>query len=75
MLRGPAAPRPGAVVVGPDDLVQEALTAEDLVEQNLAVVSLTVVDVEVERPVVAEQPVGLVQPRPDEAEVVVKASP
>ena len=48
VLRRPSALRARAVVVGPDDLVQEALAAEDPVEQELAVVSLAVVDVEVE---------------------------
>ena len=49
VLGGPAPARARAVVVGPDDLVEEALAPEDLVEQQLAVVRLAVVDVEVER--------------------------
>src|SRR3712207_7594850 len=48
VLRGPPPCRPGAVVVGPDDLVEEVLAAEDAVEQDLAVVRLAVVDVEVQ---------------------------
>ena len=36
VLGRPAALRARAVVVGPDDLVEEALAAEDLVEQHLA---------------------------------------
>ena len=58
VLRRPAPLRARAVVVGPDDLVQEALAAEDLVEQHLAVVHLAVVDVEVERAVAAPAPVA-----------------
>ena len=49
VLRRPAVARLGAVVVGPDQLVEEALAAEQLVEQQLAVVRLAVVDVEVQR--------------------------
>ena len=49
MLGRPAAPGARAVVVRPDDLVEEALAPEDLVEQQLAVVGLAVVDVEVQR--------------------------
>ena len=44
-----------AVVVGPDDLVEEALAAEELVEHDLDVVRLAVVEVDVERPVLGEQ--------------------
>ena len=73
VLGRPAAPRAPAVVVGPDDLVQEAAAAEDLVEQQLAVVRLAVVDVEVERALLAEQAVGVLQPRGEEREVVVEA--
>jgi hypothetical protein len=49
VLGGPALLRARAVVVGPADLVEEVLAAEDLVEKELAVVSLAIVDVEVER--------------------------
>ena len=45
VLGGPAAARLGAVVVGPDKLVEERLAPEDLVKQQLAVVRLAVVDV------------------------------
>ena len=55
MLGGPAPARLGAVVVRPDDLVQERVAAEDLVEQQLAVVRLAVVDVEVQRAVGRQQ--------------------
>ena len=72
VLRRPATPRPGTVVVGPDDLVEEALPAEELVEQHLGVVRLPVVEMEVERPRRVEQPVDLAQPRLQEAEVVLE---
>ena len=73
VLRRPAALRARAVVVGPDDLVQEAVAAEDLVEQHLAVVRLARVEVHVERAVLPQQPPRLAQPRLEEAEVVVVA--
>ena len=49
VLLRPAAARLGAVVVGPDQLVEEALAAEQLVEQQLRVVRLAVVEVQVQR--------------------------
>ena len=72
MLRRPAAARLGAVVVGPDQLVEEALAAEQLVEQQLAVVRLAPVDVEVERAGGVQQAAHLAQARLEEAEVVVE---
>ena len=70
MLGGPAAARLGAVVVGPDDLVEERVAAEQLVEQQLAVVRLAVVDVEVQRSVRREQLARARQARLEEAQVV-----
>ena len=70
MLCGPAAARLGAVVVGPDQLVEERVAPEQLVEQQLAVVGLAVVDVEVERPMRREQLARARQPRLEEPEVV-----
>ena len=70
MLGRPAAAGLGAVVVGPDELVEERLAPEDLVEQQLAVVRLAVVDVEVERPVGGEQLTAAGQARREEAKVV-----
>jgi len=59
VLRGPAALRLGAVVVRPDDLVQEALAAEELVEQELGVMGLAVVEMEIERAARSEKPAQL----------------
>ena len=72
VLGGPPPPRLRAVVVAPDDLVEERFATEDLVEQQLAVVSLAVIDVEVERPVPRQQPPGHLQPRCQEREVIGK---
>jgi len=70
VLGRPAPSRLGAVIVGPDDLVQERLAPEQLVEQQLAVVSLAVVDVEVQGAVGRHQLTSPNQPRLEEREVV-----
>jgi hypothetical protein len=73
VLGRPPPARLGPVVVGPHDLVQEAVPAEDLVAEQLHVVRLAVVQVQVERAPRVEQPAGLMQPRLQEPEVVVEA--
>src|SRR6185312_774208 len=72
VLGRPATAGARAVVVGPDQLIEELLAAEDLVEQQLAVVRLAVVDVEVQRAVLAQEPARLFQTRCEKAEVVVE---
>jgi hypothetical protein len=67
-----AAPRPAAVVVGPDDLVEEALTTEELVQEHLRVVGLAVVEMEVERPRRRQHPPELAKARLEKAEIVVE---
>jgi hypothetical protein len=71
VLRGPAALGATAIVVGPHDLVEEAPSTEDLVEQQLAVVRLSVIDVEIEGAVLAQQPARFEKARLQELEVVV----
>src|SRR5262249_12609355 len=73
VLGWPASRRPAAVVVGPDDLVEEALASEDAVEEDLAVVHLAIVDVEVERAVGGESTICLAEARLQEGEIVVEA--
>ena len=70
VLGGPAAARLGAVVIGPDDLVEERVAPEHLVEQELAVVGLAIVDVEVQRAVRGQQLPRPRQARLQEAQVV-----
>ena len=70
MLGRPAPLGSAAVVVGPDDLVEKTLPAEDAVQQHLAVVRLAVVDVEEERARAGEHPVGLLKARREEGQVV-----
>ena len=63
---------PRAVVVGPDDLVHEAVLPEDFVEHHLAVVHLAVVDVEEEAALGSQQPQRLPEPRAHERQIVVE---
>ena len=72
MLGGPAFGGARAVVVGPDDFVLEACAAEDLVEQDLAVVDFAGVEVEEERAGGGEDAVGFDEARAEEGEVVVE---
>jgi hypothetical protein len=72
VLCRPAPPRARPIVIGPDDLVEKALPPEDLIEQKLAVVGLAIVDVEVQRPLALQQPMGLFQARCEERKIIVE---
>ncbi len=72
VLGRPARARTGAVVVGPDDLIDERPAAEQPVEQHLAVVRLARVDVEEEGPVGREHAPRRLEPRREEPQVVVE---
>lgn len=72
VLGGPFLFGARAVIVGPNDLVQEALTPEDLVKQHLAVVHFAVIDVKVEAAVGFEHPPGLNETRLDERDKIVE---
>ena len=72
VLGRPALAGLGAVVVRPDQLVEEAVAAEQSVEQHLRVVRLAVVEMQVQRAVVGEQAPRLFEPRLEEAPVVVE---
>jgi hypothetical protein len=73
VLRGPPAAALGAVVVGPDQLVEEALPPEERVQQHLRIVGFAIVEMHVERAVVGEQSPRLAQARLEELPVVVEA--
>jgi hypothetical protein len=64
--------RTPAVIVGPDDLVEKALPAEDLIQHDLAVMHLAVIDVEVQAAVRLEHPVSLLHARGEEGQEIVK---
>ena len=72
MLGGPAPPRARPVVIGPDQLVEEAFPPEYLIQEQLAVVSLAVVDVKVERAFAGEQTLGMLQAWGEESEIVLE---
>jgi len=72
VLGRPAPARLGTVVVGPYDLVEEAVAAEEAVEVDLDVMALARVEMDVERPVIGEQPAGVAQARRQEADVVLE---
>ncbi len=61
-----------AVVVRPDDLVEEALPPKELVEQHLAVMHLAIVNVKVQAAVSREDASGFYQARFEEEQEVVK---
>ena len=68
----PAVARTPPVVVGPHDLVEEALPPEHPVQQQLRVVDLAVVEVQVQGAARLQQPSRLRQERFEEGEVVVE---
>lgn len=72
VLGRPLAFSAGAIIVGPDDLVEEGRAPEDLVEQHLAVMHLAVIYVEIQAAVRLEHPVGFVQARREEGQKIVK---
>lgn len=73
VLGGPAPVGARPIVIRPDQFVQEAIAAEDLIEQHLDIVHLTVVQVHVQGAVLRQQPVRLNQARGDEAQIVIEA--
>ena len=73
MLCRPAVFRSPAIVIGPDNLIQEVLTAKDFVEKNLAVVNLSIVDVKVKGTSWAKESVRFTQAGLKESQVIVEA--
>ena len=61
-----------AIVVRPDDLVEETLPPEELIEQDLAVMYLAVVDVKVQAAVFREDALRFDQARLEEEQEVIK---
>ena len=72
MLGRPLLLCPPAVIISPDDLVEETIAAKDLVQQHLAVMHFAVIDVEIQRAMRSKQTVGLFQARGKKGQVVVK---
>src|SRR5205085_9509344 len=72
VLSGPAPFRPRAVVVGPHDLVQEAVAPEDFVQRDLDVVRLPGIEMDVQRSALREQLARLAQEGLEPADVVIE---
>jgi hypothetical protein len=72
VFRWPLPGRPRAVIVGPDDFVQETLASEDGIEQDFAVVNFSIVDVEIEAAVRRQQTMGLGQSWLKEGQIIVE---
>ena len=72
VFRRPPLLRPGAVVVGPDDFVEEGISPEDPVHHHFQVVDFPVVEVQEEGARGREQAVPLDQARLQERPVVVE---
>src|SRR5581483_12033569 len=63
--------RARAVVIGPNDFVQEAVAPEDRVQKYLAVVHLSVIDVEVQGARSLEDSLKFSEPRLQKIEVII----
>ena len=61
-----------AIVISPDDLVDETLAPEDPVQPDLAIMHLAVVDVEIQAAAWFQQPVSLFQARAYKFLVIIK---
>ena len=61
-----------AVVVGPDDLIQEAFATEQRIEQNLGVMRFAVVEVQIEGAGFAQHAPGLLKSRLEKTPVIGK---
>ena len=72
VLGGPARFGAAAVIVGPDDFVDEGIAAKYFVQHYLAIVDFPVVDVEEQAAVVIQQTVGFGHAGTEEADVVVE---
>ena len=72
VLGRPAGLGAAAVVVGPDDLVDEGVAAENLVQHHLAIVDFPVIDVEEKAAVVIQHAVCLLHAGAEEPDVVVE---
>ena len=72
VLGGPLRFCARAIIVGPDDLIKEALPSEDLIEQHLAVMHFAVIDVKVQAAVGLEQAISLAQARFDKGNKVIE---
>ena len=72
MFRRPAPFGPPAVIISPDDFVEEGCPAENPVQQDFAVMHFPAVNMQEEGAGRSQQPVGFPQSRFQEGQVIVK---
>ena len=63
MFRWPSPLRTSPEIISPNDLVDEAFTAEDRIEEDLAIVGFAVINVEIQAAISSENPMRLPKPR------------
>jgi len=72
MLRRPFLLGAGAVIISSDNLVEEAFTPKNAIQQNFTVMDLTIVDVKIQAAVRFEHAVGLDQARLEEGQIIIE---
>ena len=72
VLGGPTFFRLGAIVIGPDDLIEKTLTAKKSVQHDLRVMCLSIIQVQIESAVVGQQAPGLTQSGLEKTPVVIE---
>lgn len=72
MFATPFAPTSCSPVISPNDFIDEAVPAENLINQNLAIMDFPIVKVEEERAIGFEYPIGFFYSWTDEAKKIIE---
>lgn len=72
MLATPFAPASCAPVIRPYDFIDETISPENLINQNLAIMNFPIVEVKEERAIGFEYPIGFLYSWTDEAEKIIE---
>ena len=72
MFATPFAPTSCSPVISPNDFIDEAVSTENLINQNLAIMDFPIVKVKEERAVGFEYPVGFLYSWTDEAKKIIE---
>ena len=72
MLATPFASASCAPVISPNDFIDEAVPAENLINQNLAIMDFPIVEMEEERAIGFEYPIGFLYSWTDEAKKIIE---
>ena len=72
MLATPFASASCAPVIRPYDFIDEAVPSKNLINQNLAIMDFPIVEVEEERAIGFEYPIGFLYSWTDEAKKIIK---